>query len=147
MNPNTWMLFALAYLLATLTPGPNVLLVVKNGLQHGWRAALVSILGNLGCQAILIGLVAMGVGALLQTLPPLFVALKLAGGGYLVYLGYKALRAANTGAQGLSPSTARDAPEPPSPCCEKPFWSPPATPRPSSSSALCCPSSSITRVR
>jgi len=38
----------------------------------------------------------MGVGALLQTLPPLFVALKLAGGGYLVYLGYKALRAANT---------------------------------------------------
>lgn len=87
MNPNTWMLFALAYLLATLTPGPNVLLVVKNGLQHGWRAALVSILGNLGCQAILIGLVAMGVGALLQTLPPLFVALKLAGGGYLVYLG------------------------------------------------------------
>jgi len=33
MNPNTWMLFALAYLLATLTPGPNVLLVVKNGLQ------------------------------------------------------------------------------------------------------------------
>lgn len=49
MNPNTWMLFALAYLLATLTPGPNVLLVVKNGLQHGWRAALVSILGNLGC--------------------------------------------------------------------------------------------------
>lgn len=62
MNPNTWMLFALAYLLATLTPGPNVLLVVKNGLQHGWRAALVSILGNLGCQAILIGLVAMGVG-------------------------------------------------------------------------------------
>ncbi|WP_323890427.1 LysE family translocator [Aeromonas caviae] len=107
MNPNTWMLFALAYLLATLTPGPNVLLVVKNGLQHGWRAALVSILGNLGCQAILIGLVAMGVGALLQTLPPLFVALKLAGGDYLVYLGYKALRAANTGGQGLSPSTAR----------------------------------------
>ncbi|MGY6036908.1 LysE family translocator [Aeromonas sp. AE23HZ002T15] len=104
MNPNTWMLFSLAYLLATLTPGPNVLLVVKNGLQHGWRAALISILGNLGCQAILIGLVAMGVGALLQTLPPLFIALKLAGGGYLVYLGYKALRAANAGAQGMAPS-------------------------------------------
>ena len=48
-----------------------------------------------------------GGGPLLQTLPPLFVALKLAGGGYLVYLGYKALRAANTNAQGLSPSTAR----------------------------------------
>ena len=59
----------LAYLLATLTPGPNVLLVVKNGLQLGWRPALLTIGANLFCQGILIFLVAMGVGALLQTLP------------------------------------------------------------------------------
>lgn len=97
MTLDTWMLFFLAYLLATLTPGPNVLLVVKNGLQLGWRPALLTIGANLFCQAILIFLVAMGVGALLQTLPPLFIALKLAGGGYLIYLGYKALRSARTG--------------------------------------------------
>ncbi|MGY3858003.1 LysE family translocator [Aeromonas intestinalis] len=107
MDPHTWMLFLLAYLLATLTPGPNVLLVVKNGLQYGWRAAIISILGNLCCQAMLITLVAMGVGALLQTLPPLFIALKLAGGGYLVYLGYKALRAARENAPGTRPSTGQ----------------------------------------
>jgi homoserine/homoserine lactone efflux protein len=101
MNLDTWMLFLLAYLLATLTPGPNVLLVVKNGLQLGWRAALLTISANLLCQAILILLVAMGVGALLQTLPPLFLALKLAGGGYLIYLGYKALRAAGSTQQGV----------------------------------------------
>lgn len=107
MDLNTWMLFFLAYLLATLTPGPNVLLVVKNGLQHGWRAALLSIASNLACQAILICLVAMGVGALLQTLPPLFIALKLAGGGYLIYLGYKALRAAKGGNQETMPAGSR----------------------------------------
>ena len=33
MNLDTWTLFLLAYLLATLTPGPNVLLVIKNGLN------------------------------------------------------------------------------------------------------------------
>lgn len=113
MSPHTWMLFFLAYLAATLTPGPNVLLVVKNGLQHGWRAAFISILGNLSCQAMLIGLVAMGVGALLQTLPPLFMALKLAGGGYLVYLGYKSLRSARRhgveSTAALSPARARTA--------------------------------------
>ena len=70
MSLDTWMLFLLAYLLATLTPGPNVLLVVKNGLQLGWRPALLTIGANLFCQGILIFLVAMGVGALLQTLPP-----------------------------------------------------------------------------
>lgn len=107
MSLDTWMLFFLAYLLATLTPGPNVLLVIKNGLQHGWRAALLSIAGNLGCQAILILLVAMGVGALLQTLPPLFIALKLAGGGYLIYLGYKALRAARASNQEMAPTATQ----------------------------------------
>lgn len=110
MNLDTWMLFLLAYLLATLTPGPNVLLVIKNGLQLGWRPALLTIASNLFCQAILIFLVAMGVGALLQTLPPLFLALKLAGGGYLIYLGYKALRSTKAGSQevnlaGASPRT------------------------------------------
>ena len=114
MNLDTWMLFLLAYLLATLTPGPNVLLVIKNGLQLGWRSALLSISANLFCQAILIFLVAMGVGALLQTLPPLFIALKLAGGGYLIYLGYKALRSAKAGNQevalpGRTMSTRSDA--------------------------------------
>ncbi|AHE49653.1 lysine exporter protein LysE/YggA [Aeromonas hydrophila 4AK4] len=99
MSLDTWMLFLLAYLLATLTPGPNVLLVIKNGLQLGWRPALLTIGANLFCQAIFICLVAMGVGALLQTLPPLFLALKLAGGGYLIYLGYKALRATGAGRQ------------------------------------------------
>jgi homoserine/homoserine lactone efflux protein len=103
MSLDTWMLFFLAYLLATLTPGPNVLLVIKNGLQLGWRAALLTIGANLLCQAILIFLVAMGVGALLQTLPPLFLALKLAGGGYLIYLGYKALRATRAGSQQAHP--------------------------------------------
>mgnify|MGYP000013425445 FL=1 len=108
MSLDTWMLFLLAYLLATLTPGPNVLLVVKNGLQLGWRPALLTIGANLFCQGILIFLVAMGVGALLQTLPPLFLALKLAGGGYLIYLGYKSLRATGSGSQeaqrvGVSP--------------------------------------------
>lgn len=102
MNLDTWTLFLLAYLLATLTPGPNVLLVIKNGLQLGWRAALLTISANLVCQAIFILLVAMGIGALLQTLPPLFLALKLAGGGYLIYLGGKALRATKSANQGVT---------------------------------------------
>ena len=92
MSVHTWLLFAFAYLLTTLTPGPNVLLVVRNTVRHGARGTVVSILGNLLVQLVVVTLVALGVGALLAAMPPLFVALKLAGAAYLIYLGVKRAR-------------------------------------------------------
>ncbi|NIF65043.1 LysE family translocator, partial [Burkholderia sp. Cy-647] len=42
MSVHTWLLFAFAYLLTTLTPGPNVLLVVRNTVRHGARGTVAS---------------------------------------------------------------------------------------------------------
>ena len=91
MSIEVWFLFALAYLIVTFSPGPNVLLVLKNSVQFGWKSAFVTVLGNLSCQLIIVFLVAAGVGQLLQELPVWFTALKMAGGVYLIYLGWKAL--------------------------------------------------------
>lgn len=88
-----WTVFFLAYLVTTLSPGPNVLLVLKNSIQFGWKSAFITILGNLSCQFLIVCLVALGVGALLQTLPTWFLVMKIMGGTYLIYLGIKALRA------------------------------------------------------
>ncbi|WP_070965673.1 LysE family translocator [Vibrio sonorensis] len=93
MSIDTWMLFCLAYLVTTLSPGPNVLLVLKNSVQYGWTSATIAILGNLMCQMIIVVLVAVGVGELLQQLPFWFVVLKVLGGLYLIYLGIKNLLA------------------------------------------------------
>jgi len=93
LNFDTWMLFFIAYLAITLAPGPNVLFVVKNALQHGYRAALISILGNLSCQLLIVMLVAAGAGVLLAQSPALFFALKFVGGCYLIYLGLSGLLA------------------------------------------------------
>ena len=91
MSLELWFMFCAAYLLTTLAPGPNVLLVIKNSLQYGWKSALVTILGNLSCQLIVVGLVAVGVGELISRLPAWFMVMKLLGGGYLIYLGVKSL--------------------------------------------------------
>ena len=91
MHLETWLLFFVAYLVVTLSPGPNVLLVVKNALQVGYKAATLTILVNLFCQLLIIIAVAFGAGALLENSPMLFFALKIIGGSYLIYIGIKGL--------------------------------------------------------
>lgn len=87
MDFQTWIIFFMSYLVITLSPGPNVLLVLKNVLNQGYKSGLISISANLSCQLVIVVLVALGVGALLETLPILFLLLKIIGGGYLIYLG------------------------------------------------------------
>jgi homoserine/homoserine lactone efflux protein len=95
MNIEMWLMFFLAYLITTLSPGPNALLVLKNSIQLGWKSAFITVLGNLTCQFMVVCLVAVGVGKLIQELPFWFVVMKLTGGAYLVYLGIKSLRSSS----------------------------------------------------
>lgn len=92
MSFDTWVLFATAYLATTISPGPNVLLVIRNTVRYGRGGTAATIAGNLLAQLIVIALVALGVGAALAALPALFVAMKVVGAAYLMYLGVRQLR-------------------------------------------------------
>ncbi|PFH29028.1 MULTISPECIES: LysE family translocator [Burkholderia] len=92
MSIQTWMLFAAAYLATTLSPGPNVLLVIRNTVRYGTRGTAATIAGNLVAQGVVVMLVALGVGAVLAAMPPLFVAMKIVGAAYLIVLGIRQLR-------------------------------------------------------
>jgi threonine/homoserine/homoserine lactone efflux protein len=95
--------FAALSFLIILVPGPSVLFVIGRALAHGRRAALTTVLGNTLGAYLLVVAVALGIGTLVERSMLVFTALKLAGAGYLVYLGVKAwrqrgsLRAAFTG--------------------------------------------------
>ncbi|MFM2481716.1 LysE family translocator [Celerinatantimonas sp. YJH-8] len=91
MSIEVWLMFAAAYLVVTLSPGPNVILVLKNSVLQGWKSAFITILGNLSCQLVIVCLVAIGVGGLLSQLPQWFLGMKIIGGCYLIYLGIKSL--------------------------------------------------------
>jgi len=92
MSLHTWFLFATAYLVTTISPGPNVLLVIRNTVRYGSRGTASAIAGNLLAQLMVVILVALGVGAVLAAMPPLFVGMKVIGAVYLMYLGLKQLR-------------------------------------------------------
>jgi homoserine/homoserine lactone efflux protein len=92
MSFHTWFLFATAYLVTTISPGPNVLLVIRNTVRFGGRGTAATIAGNLLAQLVVVLLVALGVGAVLAAMPPLFLAMKVLGAVYLMVLGLKQLR-------------------------------------------------------
>lgn len=97
MSVEVWLMFSLAYLTVTLSPGPNVLLVVQNSVKYGWKSAISTIIGNLACQFIVVGMVAIGVGGIIAQLPTWFFVMKCVGGVYLIYLGYQSLTKKHTG--------------------------------------------------
>ena len=84
-------LFIAAGLLLNLTPGPDVLYIVANGLRGGARAGVVAALGiTAGC-FVHIAAAAIGVSALVAASATAFTVLKWLGAAYLVYVGVSML--------------------------------------------------------
>jgi threonine/homoserine/homoserine lactone efflux protein len=97
-------------LLIAVTPGPDMALVMRNGLRGGRSAAFRTILG------IGVGLLgwalatAVGVAAVLAASTALFTVLKIAGGVYLAYLGLRTLLALRRGGHRPEPAARRGSP-------------------------------------
>lgn len=108
MELHAWAIFASAYLVTTISPGPNVLLVIRNSLLFGAHARLPTILGNLSSQLVIVVLIALGVGTLIAAFPPFFTVMKFLGAGYLIWLGLKQFGSANSSS--LAPHGAAIAP-------------------------------------
>lgn len=89
MTPETWAIYIAALLVASISPGPNVLIVMLHSLRYGWRMAIWTVAGNLMCLFLVACLAALGIGAILQAQPVLYVALKTLGAGYLIWMGVK----------------------------------------------------------
>ena len=92
MNATTISLFALVALVAIATPGPTVLLALANGSRHGVRRSLPGMFGAVMSDVVLVGAVALGLGALLAASEFWFSCVKWVGAGYLAWLGLRLLR-------------------------------------------------------
>jgi len=74
---------------SAVTPGPNNVILWATGIQFGFRAAMPYVTGVvLGVGAMVLG-VAVGIGLLVEAVPGLELALKVAGSAYLLYLAYR----------------------------------------------------------
>lgn len=89
MALHTWLIYLVAAVGLSLTPGPNSLLALTHGALHGHRRTLYTVAGGaLGFVAV-IALSMVGIGALLQTSAHALLVLKWVGGAYLVWLGWQ----------------------------------------------------------
>ena len=85
--------FMLAALVLIAVPGPSVLFVVSRGVVLGRRAALATVVGNCAGVYVQVIAVALGIGVVVERSATLFATIKLAGAGYLVWLGVRTFRA------------------------------------------------------
>jgi threonine/homoserine/homoserine lactone efflux protein len=84
--------FVLACVVLVLIPGPTVIFVVSRALALGRRSALSSVTGNSTGSAVLVLLVAFGLGSVVERSLLVFTVIKLVGAAYLVYLGVRTYR-------------------------------------------------------
>jgi threonine/homoserine/homoserine lactone efflux protein len=92
VSTDRFLAFAAMSLLVIVIPGPSVLFVIGRALSHGRRTAVATALGNVFGSYVLVVAVALGVGALVERSAAVFMAVKLAGAAYLVFLGVQAFR-------------------------------------------------------
>lgn len=86
--------------LAQASPGPNMMAVASAALGSGRRAGVMTAVGIASGAFVWAVLLATGVGAVLQAFPETLTAMRLIGGGYLMYLGGKAILSALKGKGG-----------------------------------------------
>src|ERR1700726_3480911 len=86
-------LFVAAGVVLNLTPGQDTLYILGSSVAYGRRVGLASALGIIaGCIVHPLA-PALGLSAILATSATAFIAVKLAGAAYLIYLGIRALTA------------------------------------------------------
>ncbi|EPJ75568.1 MULTISPECIES: LysE family transporter [Pseudomonas] len=93
---------ALIHLLAVASPGPDFAVVVRESVTHGRKAGTYTAMGVGTAIFVHVGYSLLGIGLIVSQSIVLFNALKWAAAAYLLYIGFKALRA--------KPANASDAP-------------------------------------
>ena len=93
VNPGLFAAFLVAALVLVLVPGPDMMFIIAVGVRGGPAAGFVAAIG------VAVGLVvhaivaALGLTALFHAVPRAYDVLRITGGAYLLWLGFRALLA------------------------------------------------------
>ncbi len=105
MNPELFVAFLLITFVLMISPGPIVTLVIATGATQGIRAALITVAGTVGGNAVLIAAIAFGLTWVLKSSALLFDVIRWTGAIYLIWLGIQVWRQA--GKTDVAPMTGQ----------------------------------------
>ncbi|MDW5313209.1 LysE family translocator [Rhizobium sp. PL01] len=107
MQADTLLALFLFAFTTSITPGPNNMMLFASGVNFGFARTIPHMFGiGAGFLSLLIA-VGLGLGALLHSVPMLYMGLKFAGGAYLVWIAWKigTSRTLSEGKAGAVPMT------------------------------------------
>ena len=84
--------FAVAAFILTITPGPDMAFQLSRAINYGRAHGIAAVFGGITGIFVHTSLAAFGISVLIVAAPPLFLALKIAGAIYLVWLAWQAIR-------------------------------------------------------
>lgn len=83
------LLYAFTVFVASITPGPSMMLALDHGIRYGARRTVVTALGNVTATLVQAGLSITGLSAILLNSEPVFNTIRYLGALYLVYIGIR----------------------------------------------------------
>jgi len=108
MFPTTHLLaFTVTAFVIIAIPGPSVLFTVSRAITLGRGAGVATVAGNTVGAFTQVVAVAFGIGPLVERSLAVFTVLKLAGAGYLIFLGVQAIRHRRSLAEALGATIER----------------------------------------
>lgn len=84
--------FALVSLGMVMSPGPNMIYLLTRSITQGRRAGVISLFGVVLAFLVYMLCAALGLTALLVTVPLAYRALQWAGAGYLLWMAWNAVK-------------------------------------------------------
>ncbi|MFC1819915.1 LysE family translocator [Thermodesulfobacteriota bacterium] len=95
MSFNFFIVYSITVFVASIVPGPSMLLALTHGMKYGAKRTIASALGNLSITLIQASISIAGLGAILLASEYLFNIVKWIGAAYLIYMGLSLWRTAN----------------------------------------------------
>jgi homoserine/homoserine lactone efflux protein len=87
MSSNFILLYVTTVFIASILPGPSMLLALTHGMQYGAKRTMASAMGNVTVSLIQAFISVAGLGTILIASDTAFQVVKLVGAVYLVYMG------------------------------------------------------------
>ena len=89
MSLTTFLALLVFSFVSSITPGPNNIMLFASGVNFGMWRTMPHALGISFGFGVLLAAVGAGVGVILTNIPVLFLAIKVAGGIYMLFLAWK----------------------------------------------------------
>ena len=91
MSFNFLLLYSMTVFVASIIPGPSMLLALTHGMQFGAKRTIASAMGNVTVTLIQASVSIAGLGTILIASETVFQLIKWAGVAYLIYMGISIL--------------------------------------------------------